>query len=161
MIKSIELKNIPEIANIHALALKQDFLPSLGVDFLEVIYSGVFKKGEAFGFVAEDKGVIVGFVVGTKNMDKFFKTALISDPAKLAYLLSLKIFQRPLLIKKILETFLYTKKDKGPKAELVVIAILSKWQSKGIGRKLVRSLENYFAKEKVKNPRAAVVTGCL
>ena len=43
-------------------------------------------------------------------------------------------------IKNVLETFLYTSKDKGPKAELVVIAVLDKYQGQGIGKILTRTL---------------------
>lgn len=156
MIKPLELKHIPEIAKIHIQALKQDFLPSLGVDFLEVMYSGVFKKREAFGFVAQERGIVVGFVVGTKNMDKFFKTALTANFLKLAYVMAIKLLNRPALIKKTLETFLYTKKEKGPKPELVVIAVLDKWQGKGIGKKLVKYLETFFKKIKISKYKVTV-----
>lgn len=156
MIKPLGLDQIPEIARIHAQELKNDFLPSLGTDFLEVIYAGVIESGEAFGFVEKEKGKVVGFIVGTKNMDSFFKAALKSNILKIMYLLILKVLRKPVLIKNILETFLYTEKDKGPKSELVVIAVLKKLQGKGIGKKLVKSLESYFKKEHINKYKLTV-----
>lgn len=156
MIKPLGLKQIPEIATIHVNELKNDFLPSLGTDFLEAIYSGVIGNGEAFGFVAQEKGKVIGFIIGTKNMDRFFKAALKSNFIKIMYLLTLKVLRKPKLIKNILETFLYTEKEKGPKSELVVIAVLKKWQGKGIGKKLVKSLESYFKKEHINRYKLTV-----
>lgn len=156
MIKPLELKHIPQVAKIHVRVLKQDFLPSLGTDFLEILYSGVIKNNEAFGFVAEEKNKVIGFVIGTKNMDRFFKTALTANLLKLVYLMAIKLLSRPALIKKTLETFLYTKKDKGPKSELVVIAVLDKWQGKGIGKKLVKSLETFLKKIKISKYKVTV-----
>lgn len=156
MIKPLELKHIPQVAKIHVRALKQDFLPSLGTDFLEILYSGVIKNNEAFGFVAEEKNKVIGFVIGTKNMDRFFKTALTANFLKLVYLMAIKLLSRPALIKKTLETFLYTKKDKGPKSELVVIAVLDKWQGKGIGKKLVQSLETFLKNIRISKYKVTV-----
>lgn len=156
MIKPLGLKQIPEIAGIHASELKNDFLPSLGSEFLELLYLGVLKKGMAFGFVAQEKNKIVGFIIGTKNMNNFFKSAITSNLIKMIYLIFLKVLKKPAIISNILETLLYTKKDRGPKSELVVIAVLKKWQGKGIGKKLIKSLENYFKKDKIKSYKLTV-----
>lgn len=156
MIKTLELKHIPQIAKIHVRALKQDFLPLLGADFLEILYMGVLKKKEAFGFVAEEEDKVIGFVIGTKDMNKFFRAALLANFLKLVYLVTVMIVNRPTLLKKTLETFLYVRKDKGPKPELVVIAVAHKWQSKGIGKKLVNSLEIFFKKMKIKKYKLTV-----
>lgn len=156
MIKTLTLKHISEIAKVHAEALKNDFLPTLGTDFLELIYMGVIKKKDAFGFIEEKKGKIVGFIIGTKDIKRFFSTALKSNFFKLIYLMLIKVLNKPPIIKNILETLLYTKKEKGPKAELVVIAVVNKWQGKGIGKKLIESLEGKFKKDRVNKYKLTV-----
>lgn len=156
MIKPLGLNHIPEIAKIHSQELKSDFLPSLGEEFLRLLYEGVISKKTAFGYIAHEKGRIVGFIIGTNNMDKFFRSAISANFIKIIYLLILKILANPFLLKNIVETLFYTGKEVGPKAELVVIAVLKKWQGKGIGKRLVKSLENYFEKKNVKKYKLTV-----
>lgn len=144
MINSLASKDAKSISLIHSEALAGDFLPSLGFNFLSTFYSGVLLKPGVYGFGYDDKGKMVGFVVGTSDSSSFFSMALKAKFLKLSFCLLLQLIKNPLLIKNVLETFLYTSKDKGPKAELVVIAVINKMQGKGVGKKLVQALEEAF-----------------
>lgn len=156
MVTQIKESHIKAITSIHIQSLKGDFLPSLGNYFLETMYRGLIGRSGVYGFVDLEKLEVIGFIIGTKDMDKFFKTAIKANFLKLSLLLLLRILRSPKILKKILETFLYSKKDQGVKAELVVIAILKKWQGKGIGRKLIKSLEDKFITEKINKYKLAV-----
>lgn len=156
MVVLINESHIKDITSIHIQSLKGDFLPSLGHYFLETMYQGLIGKSGVYGFVDLEKLEVTGFIIGTKDMDKFFKTAIKANFLKLSLLLLFKILRSPKILKKILETFLYPKKDQGVKAELVVIAISKKWQGKGIGRKLIKSLEHKFKTEKINKYKLAV-----
>lgn len=137
-------KHSSSITKIHIKELPDDFLPSLGFDFLRSLYEGVIEKEGVKGFVDIEKKTIKGFIIGTDDMGKFFKDAMRGNFLKSSYYLLLRLIDKPELIKKILETFLYPKKDQGPKAELVVIAVSRKYQGKGIGKALVNTLEGAF-----------------
>lgn len=156
MISKLTIEHAPAIANIHTQALKGDFLPSLGQNFLEVMYHGLIGKRGIYGFVDIKNNEISGFIVGTKNMNSFFRTAIMSNFLKLSLLLFLQVIRNPAILKKIAETFLYPKKDQGPKAELVVIAIKKQSQGKGLGKKLVRSLESQFKKARINKYKLTV-----
>lgn len=151
---------IPQDANhvalIHTGALKGDFLPSLGFNFLSTFYSGVLGKPGVYGFGYKDKGQVIGFVVGTSDSSIFFHLALKAKFLEVSFYLLLQLLKKPSLIKNVLETFLYTSKDKGPKAELVVIAVENSWQGRGIGRKLTEALEEAFSREGIKEYKLTV-----
>lgn len=135
------------ISKIHRLALEGDFLPSLGEKFLETLYSGTLGKPGIYGFGIKEKGKIVGFVVGTHEINVFFKEALKSSFFKLVYYLFLRLLTYPYLVKNVFETALYSSKDKGPKAELIVIAVMPAHQGKGYGKELTKSLEKAFLED--------------
>ena len=156
MIKTLIEQDIKAITEIHREALKGDFLPSLGFNFLSTFYSGVLGKPEVYGFGYKKQGRVVGFVLGTSNSESFFGLALKSKLISLSYFLILEIINNPFLIKNVLETFLYTSKDKGPKAELVVIAVLDKYQGQGIGKILTQALEQGFSNDGIKEYKLTV-----
>ena len=149
MIINLTSKDTKHIALIHSTALEGDFLPSLGFNFLNTFYSGVILKDGVYGFGFEDKGKVVGFVLGTRDSVDFFSLALKSKLLKLSFFLCLQIIKNPLIVKNVLETFFYTSKDKGPKAELIVIAVKQNYQGKGIGKKLTQALEGEFVKNNI------------
>lgn len=155
-IKPLTLSQVPQITTLHMETLHGDFLPLLGGNFLATLYSGVIGKEDIYGFFAEEKQEVTGFIMGTKNMDLFFKTAIKSNFLKLILYLSLRLFKKPQLLKNVFKTFLYPKKDHGAKAELIIIAISQNWQGEGIGKKLVHTLESKFIKEKIKKYKLTV-----
>ena len=156
MIVSLDKGDSPRIAQIHKEALAGDFLPSLGINFLEVFYEGVLKRPGIYAFGWKEKDGVVGFVLGAKDSGRFFKDAIKSQFFRLFLLASLQIIRRPIIVKKIIETFLYPNKDVGPKAELVVIAVSKKHQGSGIGKKLVTALEGAFKNTKIKEYKLTV-----
>lgn len=156
MIVSLKRTHSPQVAKIHQKALAGDFLPSLGFAFLKTFYEGIIGKPGVYGFAYEEDEKILGFVVGTSDSKIFFSQALRARFIKLSFLLLIQLIKRPQIIKNILETFFYPKKDTGPKAELFVIAVDRKFQGKGVGRELVEALENAFRKDGINRYKLAV-----
>lgn len=156
MIKVLSYQHIPAIAKVHVEALAGDFLPTLGESFLKTFYDGVIGQEGVFAFVDIEEEEVVGFIIGTKDSSFFFRKALYSNPFLIVFKLLLSLLKNPTLLKKIIETFLYPRKDTGVKAELVVIAILNRFQGKGLGRKLINTLDKEFIKNKVKSYKLTV-----
>lgn len=156
MIAPLVKEQAPQIAKIHFVSLPEDFLPSLGIGFLENFYEGIIEEKRVFGYVDIEGKKIRGFILGTDNMSDFFIKALKNNFFQLAYLLTIKILKKPILIKKILETFLYPKREVGPRAELIVIVVLKRWQGQGIGKKLIATLEKKFLQRKIKKYKLTV-----
>lgn len=156
MIAPLVREQAPQIAKIHFVSLPDNFLPSLGIDFLEKFYEGIIEERGVFGYVDVEGKKIRGFILGTDNMNDFFIKALKNNFFQLTHQLVLKILKKPIIIKKILETFLYPKKEVGPRAELIVIAVLKRWQGQGIGKRLIATLEKKFLQRKIKKYKLSV-----
>lgn len=156
MIKPLTYANIDEIAKIHLKALEGDFLPSLGINFLKTFYEGVLGKRGVYGFGVFEGDKLWGFVIGTKDSRKFFPEVFRSRFLKLSVLVFVQLLKKPNLIKKIVETFSYTSKAKGSKAELVVIAVDKRFQGKGSGKILVQALEKAFKADGIRKYKLTV-----
>lgn len=156
VIISTQKSDSPQIARIHKEALEGDFLPSLGLNFLNVFYEGIIGEEDVYLFAYKEKKRILGFVLGVKDSKRFFPKAVQANFLKLSLLLLLQIIKNPKIIKNIAETFLYPSKDVGSKAELVVIAVDNKLQGRGVGKKLVKVLETAFRKNKIKRYKLTI-----
>lgn len=156
MIRVISAQDTALITKIHREALAGDFLPSLGFRFLKTFYDGVVNTPGVFGFVFEDDSKIQGFIIGTTDSKKFFLQAVTTNFIKLSLFILIQLVKKPTIIKNVMETLLYPKKDTGPNAELVVIALNNKYQGKGIGGKLVLALEEEFKKEGIVSYKVTV-----
>jgi len=141
IITSLSKEDINDIAKIHLEALSQDFLPSLGKKFLEVFYKGVLKVPNSFALISKDNNTITGFIIGTSNMTNFFKKVIKSKAVYLSFIVFIKIINNPKIIKNVIDSLFYTANEKGPAAELVIIAIDNNYRGKNIGKELVKALE--------------------
>lgn len=149
MITKLNRGDAEEIAKIHANSLPDDFLPSLGGEFLKTFYKGLIVRPDVFGFVFSSRGKTAGFVVATENMERVFKSVLIYQFTQLLPKVLFSLFKNPYLLKNIFDTFFYTQKDKGPEAELIIIALESKYRGQGFGEKMVHLLDNEMRKRKI------------
>ncbi len=156
MIKPLNAAYIKEVAEIHQEALKGDFFPSLGINFLKTFYEGVFKNSDLYGFGIFQGRKLCGFVIGTKDSGKFFSEVFKSRFLKLSLIVFIQLLKNPNHLKNILETFLYTKRVEGPKSELVVIAVDRNFQGKGAGKLLVNALESAFKKDSIRSYKLTV-----
>lgn len=156
MIRKWKKTDAVAIAKIHIKALPGDFLPELGHQFLTIFYMGIVELHGVYGFVNVEKKQVSGFVIGSLNIDTFFKNAIRANFFKLAFQVFRIVLLRPRLIKNVLETFLYTKRDPGSHAELVIIAVDKIMRGKGVGRLLIKQVENAFRRNKIKRYRLTV-----
>lgn len=156
MIIPAEKRHAKKIAKIHKEALAGDFLPSLGLGFLTAFYEGIIGQPNVLTFVFEEKDKIKGFVLGTTDSGRFFKEAIKNNLLKLIFCMTSALLKKPYLIKNIVETVFYPSKEKGPKAELVVISVGSRWQGQGIGKELTLRLEKTLEKSGIKEYKVTV-----
>jgi ribosomal protein S18 acetylase RimI-like enzyme len=152
MFRKAKLSDLDKLVRIHYSELNSDFLPSLGINFLRLLYSDLLALSGVYVVVYEDGGYVKGFIVGSKNFERDFNEIIKKGFIK--YFLSIlpQILKRPLMLKNLVETLFYPKKEglELPVSELVVIAVSGKSHRKGIGRKLVLELEKKLSKENVK-----------
>jgi len=158
MISPLLVENSETVANIHLEGLPDDFLPSLGLNFLKIFYEGILEQSNIFGFVSQENNEVTGFVIGTENMTKFFNQAIMSRFFTLSYIVLKQILKKPQIIGKVLESLFFPNKETGPDAELVVIAVDNKFRGKNIGRELINALESELINREIKEYKVSVTS---
>lgn len=151
MLRRANKSDVNKLAKIHFLELRSDFLPSLGQNFLRLLYSNLIQSKDTYIWVVELNGDIQGFVGGSKNFGNFFQNTIKKNFLQYIFLLLPQVIVRPTILGNIIETFFYAKKEGKniPGAELISIAILKNYHRKGLGTKLILGLEKEFKKNGV------------
>jgi len=132
-----------DAAEIHCEALANDFLASLGKSFLTTFYRCVLRLNIGFGIVFEKDHHIAGVAIVTENTTIFYKSILFKRFWALMPKVLWALVKNPRLIKKVLETLIYSKQESGghdPVAELMVIVLRKECQHQGIGTKILSFL---------------------
>lgn len=139
-----------DVARLHIESIKTGFLPSLGLNFLTLMYKCI---DEADFTTLETDYVddkLRGFVSGTDGSKSLYKEML-KHPFTLFFAL-LPSFLYFAKIKKIINIFKHVsgkKRAKYPKPELLTICVSKKYQRKGIANNLYKRLIDYFRNENI------------
>ncbi len=151
MLRQGKKTDVAALVKIHYHELQSDFLPSLGEPFLRLLYESFLQNADVNILVIESDHKVRGFVIGSRNFNRVFKKIVLRNFVKFALLIIPHIFQKPVILKNVFETFLYPKKESPvvSDAELIVIAISKKYHRKGFGKKLIHALEKSFTTQKV------------
>jgi len=128
------------VADLHIRGISTGFISSLGPDFVTQLYCCVAGSRHAFGLVAVQDGVAVGFVAFATNLNRLYRSVIARKGIGFAFILAPRLlsFQR---LKRVIETLFYPSRTKGdnlPRAELLAIAVSPDTQKKGIACRLVR-----------------------
>ena len=127
----------PAAAALHVGQISQGFLSVLGPGFLRRLYRRIGRSPESFLLIATAHGTTVGFVAGSTDVARLYRSFLWHDgiPAGIRAAGSLISGWR-----RVLDTLGHASSD-GPGAgrgpELLAIAVDPAWQGCGIGRLLV------------------------
>jgi len=158
-IAPLQACHLKKVAEIHVQALAGDFLPSLGVNFLNVFYEAALASGAALGCVALAGDAPIGFVLGSPDMSVLFHKVIRRAPLQLAQAAIPGTVRRPALLLKVAETFLYPYRESSidVKAELVVIAVKEEFRSQGLGQALIKALNAEFKERKIWSYKVTVL----
>lgn len=132
---------VPALARIHAASLPDDFLPSLGADFLErVYYPAALASPHAATLAAvEGEGRPLGFVTIAHDSPAFSRDVAAGRTAVLARYALRAALRDPLHLRKsaaVAWTALWGRPDPLP-AEIVFIAVDARARGGGLGKRLV------------------------
>ena len=130
------------IAEIHARALPDAFLPALGRGFLQQLYIALSTDSGAATYVATADSQIVGFVAGVASTGDFYRRFYRRYGMRAAAAAAPKLL-RPSVLRRAIETGTYGGKhrvDPWPAAELLAIAVEPQWRARGIGADLTRRM---------------------
>jgi len=127
------------IAKLHIEGINEGFISSLGIDFLTALYEAIAESEFGFGFVARENGMIVGFLALTTNLGKLYKSIVLKNGLRFAFMLAGKMFSFRML-KKAFETLFYpsrVKKMSLPPAELLSVVTAQEQRGRGLAARLL------------------------
>lgn len=162
-VRKIRKQDIDQIVLVHNLSFPNFFLTSLGSNFLKVYYRSLIKDSEGVGVCVCVNKNIVGFSVGCIRSAGFNKRLVYTN--FLLFLMGIFkiILTRPIALLRLMKNLDKkddSNQDNGDYAELLSIAVLPEFKSKGIGKILLSHFETevYLKKE---NTNISLTTDAL
>ena len=144
--------DIAAVARIHFEALPQDFLPSLGLDFLErVHYPAAFASAYGTNLVAAVESDPVGFVTIAHDAAEFSRDLMRRAVWHIARYAIRAAWRDPRHLRmsaEVLWSVLNGRPDP-VRGEIFLIAVDRRWRGRGIGPALVRASLQYLEKHHV------------
>lgn len=153
VIQTAQPDHLPVVAAIHHSSLPDDFLPSLGLDFLQrVYYPAAFQSQNGATLVALDGGQPVGFVTIAHDSARFTREILRTRLPVLATYALRAALRDPRHLRKSLEVFwsVLASKPDPIKGEIVFIAVDQTCRGQGIGKELVVAALDYLCQKGVR-----------
>lgn len=143
------VKDAKAIAAIHMATLPagvSDFTP-LGRRIVERLYTNAIARGAATVLVAEEEGVIAGFVMITENVGAMFPRALLRGAGDILRFL---LTANPVGLVRATVTKLASGTARAPEEpELVYLGVDGRFRGKGCGAALMDAAEGAFRKAAV------------
>jgi len=139
--------DISRVADIHKSSLPNDFLPSLGTDFLmNIFYPAILSSQNAETFIAFYEESVVGFIVVSLNSSSLLRGIVLYQFLPFIYLLVKSAFSSYNQFKMVFEVFLSGFQYSGDKyfGEIYIIAVDKIYQGRGVGKMLVHHAEEFL-----------------
>jgi ribosomal protein S18 acetylase RimI-like enzyme len=156
VVRPANRSDIAAVARIHFDALPDDYLPSLGLDFLErVHYPAAFTSAFGANLVAIAEDRPVGFVTIAHDASRFSRDVMTRAFWPIARSALRAASRRPrhlLMSAEVLWSVLNARPD-DVKGEIFLIAVAREWRGRGVGQSLVRASLDYLAARDVRTCR--------
>ena len=149
-IEKLKPSLIKEVVEIHIQSLPNDFLPSLGADFLmDGFYPAVINSeyGRAYAALQNDRAC--GFIIVTKDSSRFFKSIIKNQLWRFIKVGLKTSFSSATQFQNNLNIILSALKEnvKDDYGEIYEIAVKKTLQGRGVGRELVEKSIEYLKNE--------------
>jgi ribosomal protein S18 acetylase RimI-like enzyme len=139
---------------LHAQAIDEGFLSSLGPSFLTLLYRRMVRDARSFVVVAEDDGVVVGHAGATEDVGHLYRQFLLRDGFIAGAVAAPRLLRQ---WRSVLETLRYPSGDGDlPEAELLAVAVSDAFRGRGLGRALVGAVNEELVRRGIGNARVVV-----
>ena len=136
-----------DLARLHRESLPDDFLPSLGADFLErVYYPATFLSRNGANLIVVSGTAAVGFVTIAHDSERFTGDVVGGRWPALGFYAVRAALRKPSHLKLSIEVLwaaLFGRPDPMP-GEIVLIAVDSRFRGRGLGKMLVNAALEYL-----------------
>ena len=135
-------ERIRSIADLHKRAFPSFFLTQLGVPFLKTLYTGYSEDKQSGIIVAEEEGIIVGFLAYSNDYSQFYKGLIKKYLFKFALCSIGAVIRHPAFIKRLLGAFKKSESviKEEQYVELSSICVDPLIENRGVGSNLIRFL---------------------
>lgn len=151
MIRKLTFVESHLTSNIHLRSMSDEFLPSFGIKFLEIVHHYLLKHPDVIAYGNFKNGELTGFIIGSSNSSRTLKQIIITAFFKLLPRIFRKIIKSPKIIIYLWETLILSaKNNQDISAELLIIAINFKHRKQKIGSRLFNKFSSALRKKSVK-----------
>ena len=148
--------DVLELAQLHSKSLPDDYLPSLGLNFLqEEYYPAALQSFHAATYAACVEGRVVGFVTVAHDSAAFTQDVVRNRSGAMVKYALAAMLRNPTHIFQSFQVFwaaIIAKPDPIP-GEIVFIAVDENYRNYGIGKQLVQKALGYLRQHYVKQCR--------
>ena len=134
------------IASLHLKSFKGFLLSKLGFKFLNIFYESILKNNDCIGIGVFENNLLIGFAIGSKNKNNFYKRILIENFVSFLKIILVSSIFKPILLLRLLVSFKSSSNNdmnnELNSAILLSICIDPSKESKGIGRSLLIKFED-------------------
>lgn len=140
-LRRAEARDAPATAALHAAGIADGFLPRLGPRVLERLHRRMTMDRSSFVLVADAGPRVLGFVAGTVDVSRLYRSFLLRDGVWAAVL---AVPRAPVLWRGALETLRFPGQagDEWPRAELLSIVVDEGARGTGVGSRLVHAFQD-------------------
>lgn len=159
MITQLKQSDVSKTAFLHKQGMPNDFLPSFGINFLEVLHRHLLQSRHSIGLGAFEKNELQGFIVGTTDISKLLKEIFIKSGWQFFPYIIYKVIASPKTIKYLYQTLFYGKnKNEKIKAELIILSIDEAARRKHLGSKLIKAFHKELKKLKIRKYKVGTLS---
>lgn len=150
----IQESEVSDIVSIHLDAFPNFFLSNLGKDVLYQFYSYLLKDKNTISYCLKEKNVIIGFFLVSTNAKWLYARIFIRGFFNFFLPIFFSFLKNPSLIKRIIISFMSTRKHKTRNSisvSMLSLCVRKHNAGKGIGRSLVKKLEIELIQKNIKS----------
>jgi ribosomal protein S18 acetylase RimI-like enzyme len=139
------------MAGLHAGQIADGFLPTLGQPFLTLLYRRIARWDRSFGIIAEEDRRTIGMAAATEHVGLLYRQFLLRDGWRAGFVAAPRLAAS---WRRALETLRYPSSGVDwPSAEVLAVAVAPGGRGRGIGRALVRTVNDELRDRQVDGAR--------
>jgi len=151
------LEDVSRVADLHVTRIGDGFLTGLGPRFLRRLYRRVVRSPHAFLFVAVECDEIAGFLAGTSDLRRFYRSFVARDGVAVGLVSAPRLLRS---LPRVIETLRYpAAAGELPAAEILAVAVDADSTRRGVGRALVEEGTAEFRRRGVGTAKVVAGSG--